>query len=118
MKKNIKKNHKYGQSNELISRAPLKAEIHKTVLEVVDTPLPNDYASKLAVKMGELMMRKIDEAPTVDTGKCCRCQYEPLTWKNKLLDISIAIVYTVLGFALGLVLCKYSLPFLRWLRCL
>lgn len=51
--------------DDLIRRSVLKNEIHKTLLEIADTPLPNDYASRLALKMGELILRKIDEAPAV-----------------------------------------------------
>lgn len=44
----------------------LRNEVHKAVFEVADTPMPNDYASKLAIEMGKLFLKKIDEAPTID----------------------------------------------------
>ena len=48
-------------NNDLISRKALKAEINKTILEIADTPMWDDYASKLALKLGKLMIKKIDE---------------------------------------------------------
>ena len=52
-------------TDDLISRNVLKNEIHKTLLEIADTPLRDDYTSKLALRMGELILKKIDEAPAV-----------------------------------------------------
>lgn len=54
------------QNDELISKAALKKEIQDVVLTVADTPLSNDYTSKLIMKMGELFRKKIDDAPGVD----------------------------------------------------
>ena len=53
-------------NDELISKAALKKEIQDVVLTVADTPLSNDYTSKLIMKMGELFRKKIDDAPGVD----------------------------------------------------
>lgn len=53
-------------NDELISKAALKKEIQDVVLTVADTPLSNDYTSKLVLKMGELFRKKIDDAPVVD----------------------------------------------------
>ena len=50
----------------LIDAIALKNEVLRVVLEVADTPMPNEYASKLALKMGKLIQKKIDEAPTVE----------------------------------------------------
>lgn len=50
----------------LIDANALKNEVLHAVFEVADTPMPNEYASKLALKMGELIQKKIDEAPTVE----------------------------------------------------
>lgn len=56
------------QNSDLISKAALKKEIQDVVLTVADTPLSNDYTSKLIVKMGELFRKKIDDAPGVDAA--------------------------------------------------
>lgn len=52
-------------NNDLISRNALKTEINKTILEIADTPMPDDYTSKLALKLGKLMIKKIDEIQAV-----------------------------------------------------
>lgn len=44
----------------------LRSKARQAMLEIADTPLPNDYASKLAVKMGDMFQKLIDEAPTID----------------------------------------------------
>ena len=49
----------------LIDANALKNEVLRAVFEVADTPMPNEYASQLALKMGELVQKKIDDAPTV-----------------------------------------------------
>lgn len=48
-----------------INADTLRNKVHKAILEIADTPLPNDYASKLAVKMGEVFRKLIDEEPTI-----------------------------------------------------
>lgn len=58
----------------LIDGDGLRNEVHKAVLEVADTPMPNDYASNLAVQMGKLMLKKIDAAPAVDAVEVVRCK--------------------------------------------
>lgn len=50
----------------LIDANALKNEVLRIVFEIADTPMPNDHTSKLALKMGELIQKVIDEAPTVD----------------------------------------------------
>ena len=52
----------------LIYRDTLKNEIQKVLLEVADTPLIDEYTSKLAVKLGTLVMKKIDDAPEADAA--------------------------------------------------
>lgn len=42
----------------------LSQKVRRAILGIADTPLPNEYASKLAVKMGEAFQKLIDEAPT------------------------------------------------------
>ena len=44
----------------------LKNEIRKVVFEIADSPMPNEYASTLAVKMGELFIKKICDAPVIN----------------------------------------------------
>lgn len=44
----------------------LKNALCHAVLDIADTPAPNEYASKLAVKMGELFKKLVDDAPTID----------------------------------------------------
>lgn len=52
--------------NNLIEREALKRDVRDVVFAVADTPLSNDAMSKLVFQMGELVCKKIDEAPGVD----------------------------------------------------
>ena len=52
--------------NNLIDRDVLKREVRDVVFRVADTPLSNDAMSKLVFRMGELVCKKIDDAPGVD----------------------------------------------------
>lgn len=60
--------------NNLIDRDALKREVRDVVFTVADTPLSNDPASKLIFKMGELLAKKIDDAPGVDAVEVVRCK--------------------------------------------
>ena len=44
----------------------IKRELRKVMLEVADTPLSGEYASKLTIELGNLFLKKIDEAPVVE----------------------------------------------------
>lgn len=52
--------------HNLIDRDALKRDVRDVVFRVADTPLSNDAMSKLVFQMGELVRKKIDEAPGVD----------------------------------------------------
>lgn len=52
--------------HNLIDREALKRDVRDVVFVVADTPLSNDAMSKLVFQMGELLAKKIDEAPGVD----------------------------------------------------
>lgn len=52
--------------NNLIDREALKRDVRDVVFAVADTPLSNDAMSKLVFQMGELLAKKIDDAPAVD----------------------------------------------------
>ena len=50
-------------NDDMICRSAAKTEIRKLMLEVADTPLVDEYTAKLATKLGELVMKKLDELP-------------------------------------------------------
>ena len=52
--------------HNLIDREALKRDVRDVVFAVADTPLSNDAMSKLVFQMGELLTKKIDDAPGVD----------------------------------------------------
>lgn len=52
--------------HNLIDREVLKRDVRDVVFAVADTPLSNDAMSKLVFQMGELLAKKIDDAPGVD----------------------------------------------------
>lgn len=52
--------------HNLIDREALKRDVRDVVFAVADTPLSNDAMSKLIFQMGELVCKKIDDAPGVD----------------------------------------------------
>lgn len=52
--------------NNLIDREALKRDVRDVVFQVADTPLSNDAMSKLVFQMGELLAKKIDDAPGVE----------------------------------------------------
>lgn len=60
--------------HNLIDREALKRDVRDVVFRVADTPLSNDAMSKLVFQMGELVRKKIDEAPGVDA--------EPVRWEQ------------------------------------
>ena len=53
-------------TKRLIDANELRSKACSAMLEIANTPLPNEYSSKLALKMGELFQKLTDEAPTVD----------------------------------------------------
>lgn len=61
-----------------INADTLRNKVHKAILEIADTPLPKDYASKLAVKMGEVFRKLIDEEPTIDAEPVRHGRWEHL----------------------------------------
>ena len=67
----------------LIDANALRNEVYHAVLDVADSPMPNDYASKLAVKMGALIQKKIEDAPTIDAEpiKHGIWEEEPYVWR-------------------------------------
>lgn len=66
-------------ANDLICRSAAKTEIRKLMLEVADTPLVDEYTAKLATKLGELVMKKLDELPEAP-------EQRKLLQKNQLLE--------------------------------
>lgn len=52
--------------HNLIDSDALKREVRDVVFQVADTPLSNDAMPKLVFQMGELVCKKIDDAPGVD----------------------------------------------------
>ena len=66
-------------NDDMISRGAAKIEIRKLMLEIADTPLVDEYTSKLASKLGELVMKKLDELPDAP-------EQRKLLQKNQLLE--------------------------------
>ena len=44
----------------------LSKKVNHAILEIADNPLPNEYSSKLVLKIGEVFQKLIDDAPTVE----------------------------------------------------
>ena len=53
-------------AKRLIDANELRSKACSAMLEIANTPLPNEYSSKLALKMGEMFQKLIDEEPTID----------------------------------------------------
>lgn len=53
-------------AKRLIDANELRSKACSAMLEIANTPLPNEYSSKLALKMGEMFQKLIDDAPTVE----------------------------------------------------
>lgn len=68
--------------HNLIDREALKRDVRDVVFHVADTPLSNDPASKLIFKMGELLAKKIDDAPGVDAEPVRHGRWEPVFRRN------------------------------------
>lgn len=77
--------------HNLIDREALKREVRDVVFQVADTPLSNDPASKLIFKMGELLAKKIDDAPGVDAEPVRHGTWETVREKLWNLDFEVPI---------------------------
>lgn len=53
-------------AKRLIDANELRSKAYSAMLEIANTPLPNEYSSKLALKMGEMFQKLIDDEPTVE----------------------------------------------------
>lgn len=74
--------------HNLIDREALKRDVRDVVFHVADTPLSNDPASKLIFKMGELVRKKIDDAPGVDAEPVQHGRWIGTSCSNCLSDLS------------------------------
>lgn len=68
--------------HNLIDREALKRDVRDVVFQVADTPLSNDAMSKLVFHMGELVRKKIDDAPGVDAEPVRHGRWEPVFRRN------------------------------------
>ena len=50
----------------LIDANALKNEMQRVVIDIADTPAPDEYTSKLVAMLAKVFQKKIDEAPAVD----------------------------------------------------
>lgn len=72
-------------AKRLIDANELRSKAYSAMLEIANTPLPNEYSSKLALKMGEMFQKLIDDAPTVEAEPVRRGwwedthEYDPFT---------------------------------------
>ena len=63
-------------TKRLIDANELRSKAYSAMLEIANTPLPNEYSSKLALKMGEMFQKLIDDAPTVEVEPMRRGRWE------------------------------------------
>ena len=75
----------------LIDANALKNEMQRVVIDIADTPAPDEYTSKLVAMLAKIFQKKIDEAPAVAEPvrrgrwedikgaiRCSECQEKPL----------------------------------------
>lgn len=65
-------------AKRLIDANELRSKACSAMLEIANTPLPNEYSSKLVLKMGEMFQKLIDDAPTVEVEPVRRGWWEHL----------------------------------------
>ena len=71
----------------LIDANELRSKAYSAMLEIANTPLPNEYSSKLALKMGEMFQKLIDEEQTIDAVEVVMCR-DCAYWKPRHIKLN------------------------------